>query len=70
VRDGLLRRIARRAGIDAPSLSLETTADGVAPISPKTGPGGSTVFIPPRYALDNQWATTAGARAAVDAPRG
>jgi len=70
VRDGLLRRIARRAGIDAPSLSLETTVDGVAPISPKTGPGGSTVFVPARYSLDNQWATTAGARAAVDAPRG
>ena len=69
VRDGLLRRIARRAGIDAPSLSLDTMVDGVAPISPKTGAGGSAVFVPTRYALDDQWATTAGARAAVDATR-
>lgn len=68
VRDGLLRRIARRAGIDVPAFASDTPV-GVAPITPKTGPGGSTVFIPPRYALDGQWATTAAARAAVGAVR-
>ena len=69
VRDGLLRRIARRAGIDVPSLAGSASVDGVAPISPKTGAGGSTAFVPTRYALDNQWATTAEARAAVGVTR-
>ena len=69
LRDGLLRRIARRAGIDVPALSEGATIDGVAPITPLTGPGGTTVYVPARYALDGQWATTAGARAAVEAGR-
>ena len=58
LRDGMLRRIARRARIDVPSLSLESDA-GVAPIA------ASSTFVPRRYALDGQWATTAGARAAT-----
>ena len=69
VRDGLLRRIARRAGIAVPSLAGSAAVEGVAPISPKTGPSGSTAFVPTRYALDGQWATTAGARATVEARR-
>lgn len=69
LRDGLLRRIARRSGIAVPSLSSLVSVDGTAPISPKTGPGGSTAFVPARYALDGQWATTAGARTAVEARR-
>jgi branched-chain amino acid transport system permease protein len=62
LRDGMLRRIARRSGITVPSLAQETAA-GVAPIAPGTS------FVPRRYALDGQWATTAGARAAVEAGR-
>jgi branched-chain amino acid transport system permease protein len=62
VRDGMLRRIARRGGITVPSLSQDT-ATGIASIAP--GPS----FVPPRNALDGQWATTAGARAAVEAGR-
>ena len=62
LRDGMLRRIARRSGISVPSLSQDTAA-GVAPIAPATS------FVPRRYALDGQWATTAGARAAVEAGR-
>ena len=62
VRDGMLRRIARRSGITVPSLAQDTAA-GVAPIAPGTS------FVPRRYALDGQWATTAGARAAVEAGR-
>ncbi len=69
VRDGLLRRIARRSNIDVPAYATATTVEGRAPISPHTGTTGSTVFVPTRYALDGQWATTAGARAAVEAPR-
>ena len=68
LRDGLLRRIAQRSGVVVPAFSAE--AQGVAPIAPKTGPGGSTAFVPQHYALDNQWATTAEARAAVEASRG
>jgi len=66
VRDGLLRRIARRSNIDVAAYA-DDASTGRAPIAPQTGPGGSTVFVPTRYALDDQWATTAGARAAVDA---
>ncbi len=68
LRDGLLRRIARRSGIAVPSLS-DAAVEGVAPISPLIGPGGATVFVPARYALEEQWATTSGARAAVEARR-
>lgn len=69
VRDGLLRRIARRNNIDVAAYATTASAEGLAPISPHTGSTGSTVFVPTRYALDDQWATTAGARAAVEAPR-
>ncbi|MEO6206221.1 MAG: ABC transporter permease [Mycobacteriales bacterium] len=69
VRDGLLRRIARRNNIDVAAFASTTSVEGRAPISPHTGSAGSTVFVPTRYALDDQWATTAGARAAVEAPR-
>jgi branched-chain amino acid transport system permease protein len=62
LRDGMLRRIARRAGITVPSLAQDTAA-GLAPIAPATS------FVPRRYALDGQWATTTGARAAVEAGR-
>lgn len=70
VRDGLLRRIARRSGIDVPAFAETGTPTGRAPITPMTGPGGSSVFVPTRYALDGQWATTTDARAAVEASRG
>ena len=66
VRDGLLRRIARRAGIAVPAFETATPT-GVAPIAPKTGANGSAAFVPRRYALDGQWATTPEARAAVEA---
>ncbi len=68
LRDGLLRRIARRSGIAVPAYD-EATLQGVAPLAPLLGPGGSAVFVPTRYALDDQWATTTGARAAVEARR-
>ncbi len=70
VRDGLLRRIARRGGIDVAAFAETGTPTGRAPISPLSGTGGSTVFVPTRYALDGQWATTTDARAAVEASRG
>jgi branched-chain amino acid transport system permease protein len=64
LRDGVLRRIARRNGIAVPSLersrATETTA---APIVPKTGPRGGAVFVPRRYALTGDWAVTARRRA-------
>ena len=66
VRDGLLRRIARRNGIAVPAFETATLT-GIAPIAPKTGANGAAVFVPRRYALDGQWATTAEARAAVEA---
>ncbi len=69
VRDGLLRRLARRNNIEVAAYATNAST-GRAPISPRTGPGGSTVFVPTRYALDGQWATTAGAREAVEANRG
>ena len=45
LRDGMLRRIARRAGIVVPSLAQDG-GGGVAPIAP------SSSFVPRRYALD------------------
>lgn len=64
LRDGLLRRIARRSGIAVPAFETGEVR-GVAPITPKTGPGGAAVFVPQHYALERQWATTPEARAAV-----
>lgn len=70
VRDGLLRRVARRSGIAVAAYADDAQLAGRAPIAPLTGAGGSTVYVPPRYALDNQWAATQDARAAVAARRG
>lgn len=60
VRDALLRRIARRHNIVVPSLLADVRVDAnerlVAPILPKTRPGGGEVFVPIRYTLDDQWA--------------
>jgi branched-chain amino acid transport system permease protein len=62
VRDGVLRRIARRNGVTAPGLDRGGPA-GPAPISAKTRSGGGTVFVPRRYALTGDWATGARRRA-------
>lgn len=59
LRDGLLRRIAGRGGIRVAAYDDGSVA-GVAPITPRVG-----VFVPQRYSLDDQWATTPQARAAV-----
>lgn len=64
LRDGLLRRIARRSGVHVPAYDTGGP-QGLAPITPRTG-----VFVPQHYALDDQWAVTPEARAAVDASRG
>jgi branched-chain amino acid transport system permease protein len=64
LRDGVLRRIARRNGIAVPSL--ERGRDGAhrtAPIVPKTRAGGGAVFVPRRYALTGDWANSARRRA-------
>ncbi|MDT7571204.1 MAG: branched-chain amino acid transport system permease protein livM [Actinomycetota bacterium] len=64
LRDGLLRRIARRNGIAVPSLDrARATEERVAPILPKTGPRGGAVFVPRRYALTGDWAVAARRRA-------
>jgi branched-chain amino acid transport system permease protein len=60
VRDGVLRRIARRNGVAVPGLDRgPAQSDGVAPIVPKTRSGGGTVFVPRTYALDGDWAAPA-----------
>jgi branched-chain amino acid transport system permease protein len=64
LRDGLLRRIARRQGIQVAAYDTGEVR-GLAPISPRPG-----VFVPQHYALDDQWAITPAARAAVEARRG
>ena len=64
LRDGLLRRIARRNGIAVPSLErTRATQQHVAPIVPKTGPRGGAVFVPRRYALTGDWSVAARRRA-------
>ena len=69
VRDALMRRIADRHGVAVAGLGERDrlAADRVAPITPNLRPGGATVFIPQRYALDDQWALTAKPRAAGEA---
>jgi branched-chain amino acid transport system permease protein len=62
IRDGVLRRIARRHGLSAPGLD-RSGPTGPAPITPKTRSGGGTVFVPRRYALTGDWATAARRRA-------
>jgi branched-chain amino acid transport system permease protein len=60
IRDNLLRGVARRRKIVVPSLLADERADGRKPrlaIRPKTaGRGGATVFVAPRYRLDDQYA--------------
>jgi branched-chain amino acid transport system permease protein len=64
LRDGVLRRIARRNGIAVPSLDrTAATPHQTAPIMPKTGPRGGAVFVPGRYALTRDWAVSARRRA-------
>lgn len=64
VRDGVLRRIARRNGIAVPSLERNRGSDQrTAPIAPKTRSGGGAVFVPRTYALAGDWATGARRRA-------
>ena len=60
LRDGLLRRVARRNGIVVPSLERgRLPGSDVAPILPKTRPGGGTAFVPRRYALSGHWTAQA-----------
>jgi branched-chain amino acid transport system permease protein len=61
IRDNLLRGLARRRKILVPSLLSDERDTGeqrarlsIKPIS--RGRGGATVFIPPRYRLDDQYA--------------
>ncbi|GAC1442879.1 MAG: hypothetical protein NVSMB55_14850 [Mycobacteriales bacterium] len=64
LRDGVLRRIARRNGVAVPGLDRTPPGDhGAAPIVPKTRAGGGAVFVPRRYALTGEWATGASRRA-------
>ena len=65
-RDAFLRRLAERHGI-AVRLSQRDRLDSDrarAPINPKVRPGGGAVFVPPRYALEDQWALSVQARQA------
>ncbi len=70
-RDGLLRRIAARNGIAVPGLGARDrlTGAGPSPITPKVRPGGGEVFVPQRYALDDQWALATTLRSAGEADR-
>jgi branched-chain amino acid transport system permease protein len=70
-RDGLLRRIAARHGIAVPGLGARDRLgpDGPVPITPKVRPGGGEVFVPQRYALDDQWALATSIRRAGEADR-
>lgn len=69
IRDALMRRVAARHGITIPGLGERDRLDAevVAPITPKLRPGGGAVFVPQRYALDDQWALSAKAPAAGEA---
>lgn len=71
-RDAWLRRIALRHGIVVPSLLADASQEGGerAPIAPKTGPRGGTVFVPTRYQLPDQWAIHAVELRHADASSG
>ena len=71
VRDGLLRRIADRNGIAVPGLGARDrlTDGGPVPITRKVRPGGGEVFVPQRYALDDQWVLETTVRRAGEADR-
>lgn len=62
VRDSMLRRLARRRGIEAPALGVTAADRQRAPIFPKLGPGGHRAFVPERYRLPAQWALPTGDR--------
>lgn len=70
-RDALLRRIAERHGVAVPGLGARDrlTGSAPAPITPKIRPGGGEVFVPRRYALEDQWALATRVRAAGEADR-
>ncbi len=70
VRDGFLRRVASRHGIAVSGLGERDRLNGkaTAPIAPKVRPGGGTVFVPTRYALDDQWALSAKTHSPGEAP--
>jgi branched-chain amino acid transport system permease protein len=57
-RDAILRRLAARENIVVPSLvaDIADTDEPRAPIAPNLRSRGGTVFVPPRYRLDDQWA--------------
>ena len=59
VRDAGLRRVAERMRIHVPSLVADGSVaeDTRIPIAPKVA-SGATVFVPRRYRLEGQWATT------------
>lgn len=62
IRDALLRRVAQRYRIDAPSLLSETPgslADQRVPIAPNVKRGGGSVFVPVEYRLRSQWSLPA-----------
>ena len=61
VRDAWLRSVARRHRIDVPSLGRTAAAGDEQPlaITPKTRPGGGTVYVVPRYRLDGQYGVAA-----------
>jgi branched-chain amino acid transport system permease protein len=71
VRDAVLRRVAARHGIAVPGLGARDRLAGVGPvpITPKVRPGGGTVFVPQRYALDDQWALATRLRTPGEADR-
>lgn len=59
LRDGWLRRLARRYRILVPSLVADVATDPKnerAPLAPKTRAGGGLAFVPSRYELAGQWA--------------
>lgn len=68
LRDGLLRRVAKREGIIVPSLQgpMTDADDEVAPLLPKSARAGGESFLPVRYRLKGQWALTQAARTEPD----
>ena len=68
-RDAFLKRLAERHGVDVTLGERDRLYAGTtrAPISPKLRPGGGAVFVPARYALENQWALSVQSRSAGSA---
>ena len=69
LRDSFLRRVAARHGLSVAGLGeRDRLARAItAPIAPKVRPGGGAVFVPQRYALENQWALSATSRSPGEA---